>query len=100
MAIMIMLKNKKRNESIAQLSATFSTTKSSTRSRKRGTSGGRIGKAIDLLNMNFSVGVNMYSEKVTCRCQDLYSVTVGEVSPHIGISSSEANEMWMRTWTL
>jgi hypothetical protein len=55
-----------------------------------------------LLKMNFSVGVNMYKEKVTCVYQYLCRGDQVEEhgSPHTGISSAEATEMWMRTWTL
>jgi hypothetical protein len=73
MAIMIILKNRKRKESVdkARQQCSFPVVKCifCDGLRGQGAKGrtGRRRKGEDfLLNMNFSVGVNMYSEKVTC----------------------------------
>jgi hypothetical protein len=44
----------------------------------------------DSLKMNFSVGVNMYKEKVTYYGQDVINCAHRVVLLHIGISSSAA----------
>jgi hypothetical protein len=67
MAIMIMLKNRKRNESThkAYQQCSFPVVnRASLRGQGQEPEDG--GKEAFLLNINFSVGVNMYSEKVTC----------------------------------
>ena len=61
-----------------------------------------MGRAEGLLKMNFSVGVNMYREKVTCVDQYLCggAQKEGNGSPHIDISSAGATGTLMQTRTL
>ncbi len=70
MAIMIMLKNRKRNESThkAYQQCLFPVVNRAFADslRGQGQEPEDGGKEVFLLNINFSVGVNMYSENVTC----------------------------------